>query len=570
MAALVLVDVDELCDPADDRLVVTELDDLAGCPVVLHVEPQDRVEHFVGRQALVVTLVRPQLGRRRLGEHALVDDGAPRSRVDEAAQVVDTGLEDVLDDRIPADRVAVDREVADGHFTLVARGQHHPAELVGQRHQRDAAEAALHILLGEVGCPTLERRREHLVVGHEPGLDRDRAEVDAQPIGQILCIRTRPFAGVPRRHRHAVHLIGPERVDRDAGDERGIDAAGESDDDVGETVLADVVPRTDHERLVQLGIRGGLRRDPFRRRFVVRHRLLADGDELHLLLRAPTARIEETLAVHRFDRHVGDQELFFEKRGASHQVPVGVEHHAAPVEDELVLTAHLVDVGERAARIRSAGCEHALAGTRLAGMERRTVDVDVQLRPAGSLFGQRASGAPDVLADADAHLHTADDVQLVRVVLVAGGEVAGLVEHGVVRKQTLAVRAEHHAARAHSGGVVEVAIGGDVADHCDTAPRERGHLVQRGEVVGHEAGLEHQILRGVAGDRQLGERDEVAPRVVRAVVGRADLGDVAFQIADGGVDLGQCDAQPCHKRKATDLVSTRRRPAGPGSPPTGT
>ena len=45
------------------------LDQLAAGAVVLDVGLEDRVEHLVGRQRLVVALVGSQLGRRRLGEH---------------------------------------------------------------------------------------------------------------------------------------------------------------------------------------------------------------------------------------------------------------------------------------------------------------------------------------------------------------------------------------------------------------------------------------------------------------------------------------------------------------------
>ena len=81
-------------------------DDLGRRPVVLHVGLEDRVQHVVGRQALVVTLVGPQLGRRRLGEHRLGDDLPAGRVVDVPAQPVDRGLVDVLDDGEASGRVA--------------------------------------------------------------------------------------------------------------------------------------------------------------------------------------------------------------------------------------------------------------------------------------------------------------------------------------------------------------------------------------------------------------------------------------------------------------------------------
>ena len=60
-------------DAPHDGLVGAELDDLAGRAVLLDVGLEDRVEHLVRRQALVVALVGPQLGRRRLRDDGLGD-----------------------------------------------------------------------------------------------------------------------------------------------------------------------------------------------------------------------------------------------------------------------------------------------------------------------------------------------------------------------------------------------------------------------------------------------------------------------------------------------------------------
>ena len=46
---------------------------------------------------------------------------------------------------------------------------------------------------------------------------------------------TLPCARVARRQHHAVHVLGAERVDRDRGDERRVDAAREADEHVGES-----------------------------------------------------------------------------------------------------------------------------------------------------------------------------------------------------------------------------------------------------------------------------------------------------------------------------------------------
>ena len=54
--------------------VVAGSHDVLGGQVLLDVELEDGIEHLVRREALVVALVGPQLGRRRLEQHALGDD----------------------------------------------------------------------------------------------------------------------------------------------------------------------------------------------------------------------------------------------------------------------------------------------------------------------------------------------------------------------------------------------------------------------------------------------------------------------------------------------------------------
>ena len=93
------------------------------------------------------------------------------------------------------------------------------------------------------------------------GLDRDRQRADAEVGGERLGVGDAALARVPRRHEHAGHVIGAERVDRDRGDERRVDAARDRDEHVGDAVLEHVVARAEDERLVDLAHRLGHRLD---------------------------------------------------------------------------------------------------------------------------------------------------------------------------------------------------------------------------------------------------------------------------------------------------------------------
>ena len=107
------------------------------------------IEHVVRRQRVLVGLVGPQLGARRLGERRR-RESRPACRVDVARQSIDQRLRHVADHGQPAAHVAVQRAVADRELALVAGGEQQAPGLVRQRHQRRAADARLQVLLGGI------------------------------------------------------------------------------------------------------------------------------------------------------------------------------------------------------------------------------------------------------------------------------------------------------------------------------------------------------------------------------------------------------------------------------------
>src|SRR5687768_16891208 len=88
---------------------------------------------------------------------------------------------------------------------------------------------------------------------------------------------------------------------------------------------------------------------------------------------------------------------------------------------------------------------------------------------------------------------------------------------------------------------VGVAIG--VADDdVNAAVDTLGNLLHRAEVVVDELRLEQQILRRVADDRQLREDDEVRATRFRAGRELDRPADVAGNVADGRIGLGERDS----------------------------
>ena len=157
-------------------------------------------------------------------------------------------------------------------------------------------------------------------------------------------------------------------------------------------------------------------------------------------------------------------------------------------------------------------------------------------------------GHPRVLADRQPELGAGEPDRAGRF---AGRERARLVEHAVVRELDLVVASDDLPAADERGGVVDPPLGAvDEADHDRAAAgRVRGERVQRDQVVVDERRPEDEVLGRVAGDRELGEHDDVGVRLRRSGrPGRQEV-DVAGQIADRRIDLSECDPHARQRRR---------------------
>ena len=194
--------------------------------------------------------------------------------------------------------------------------------------------------------------------------------------------------------------------------------------------------------------------------------------------------------------------------------------------------------------VLGAGGDHALPLLLTALEVGRSVGDHDQLGTPRRLGRDRPFRAPHVLADRHAHLHARHLVEGQGI--VSRSEVALFVEHGVVRQQPLAVDPHHRASGAHGRGVVQVATGIDEADHRGARSGAGGHLVEHLPVGPHEARLQYEVLRRVPGDGELWKHHEIASGRLGLVVGGEDALDVAVEIPDDGVELGEAEADARH------------------------
>jgi hypothetical protein len=180
--------------------------------------------------------------------------------------------------------------------------------------------------------------------------------------------------------------------------------------------------------------------------------------------------------------------------------------------------------------------EHLLALAVLADMERRCGDVRDQLRAGKREIGRRRSRLPHVFADRRAD----DDIaETQEVEVVAGREVAVLVEHAVVRQVALAVDALHLAVRKHEARVEEIGVEVRRTDERRHAVRRARDLLDRAPGGAYETGAEEQILGGVPGDAKLREEHEIGVSLAGAAEPLDDASRVAVDVADDAIDLSE-------------------------------
>ena len=114
--------------------------------------------------------------------------------------------------------------------------------------------------------------------------------------------------------------------------------------------------------------------------------------------------------------------------------------------------------------------------------------------------------------------------------------------------------------REERGGVEDVVPHAvDEADDGDDAQRLRGQTPEGAQVVLDEGGPEDQVLRRVAGHRQLGQRDQVRRLPPGAFDRLLDQQAVALEVPHRRVDLRQC--HPYARHGGSGYL--RRPPEGP-------
>ena len=363
-------------------------------------------------------------------------------------------------------------------------------------------------------------------------------EFDAERRGQGLGVLQAVVGGKPRGHGHAKHVFRAQGVGGDHRRQRRIDAPGQPDGHAREAGLAHVVPGAEHQRPVDFLHIVEQRRDGRGRKRGARaagHRgkRHMGGTGLELRLPFAAARVEQPPPRGQPRVQFAQHHVLGELPAPGEQRPVGPEHHAVAVENQLVLAADHVGVGHERAVVRGARGEHPLPGRALGLVVGRGGNIDEQPRAtAMRLFRRRPARIPDVLA----HAYAKDEaVPVEDRAAPAGGEIAVLVEDPVIGQVALGHDAGHGPVVRDHGRILQVAFQPRAAEDGRQSPALQGEFPSPLHARGHEIGLNQQILGRIAREHHLRENDKLRSGLARRRDARQHLAGIAADVPHRGI-----------------------------------
>ncbi len=320
-----------------------------------------------------------------------------------------------------------------------------------------------------------------------------------------------------------MHAGSAERIDGKRRAQRRVDPARETEHDARKPVLVDVVAKA---------------RDAGE---IVRGLVPLDRGDL----------AGAAAPLSPFAPPFGRPQRFLPGRQLHHNRSITVQNERGAVEHKLILSADLIDIGEREPRLGHALARDVVTNRLLANPIRRAVRHDQKLG-AGSSKRLACVPAPNILADGHAERHAAKRDRLRQR---ACGEHALFVEHAVIRQIVFVPHRLDAAAIEQRDSIVDrrALAPGQTHEHGRTAvlrlARERLARLARRLL---QRGLEHEILGRIAGEEELGEGDEVSALFRRARAGRARHAEIAFDIAQNRVELRESELEPVFDRLGHD------------------
>ncbi len=250
---------------------------------------------------------------------------------------------------------------------------------------------------------------------------------------------------------------------------------------------------------------------------------------------------------------IDDDEILLEALRAQDEPSLRIDRETVAVEDQFVVAPHGRAVQKGPLQFLGVRLEHFLSEPDFPRFVRGRGHIDQDF---GALLDQRADRVdivarrrpempvvPGILANRDSEPLP---FKANRLVLRLGFEISVLVENIVGREQGFSAARDDLLIVQQHGGVVQFSsefrlAPFGAADEQSHRARVLGQVRHGGFHRVDKVRLFEQVAGRIAAKRQLGRDEQVDLHLDGAVVGGLDLGGIPGDIADGGVELGECD-----------------------------
>ena len=223
------------------------------------------------------------------------------------------------------------------------------------------------------------------------------------------------------RHHHGMHTISPECIDRNCQRQGRVHTTRQSQQDTGKTVFVDIVTQCHDQRTIhtRLDRQCGVNRT---------------ADDARVELHEPQCLFEFAFLV-------------------SHRA-IRIDAKRCAIEEQFVLTARPVGIQKRHANFLHPRANHVVARFEFLEIVGRRIRYDDQLGTCRLRCGDRL-GEPDIFANQHRNLHA---FMFEHEWLIAGLEIALLIEYLIVWQALFEIRANYLALVNQRCGVVKFAV----------------------------------------------------------------------------------------------------------------
>ncbi len=228
-------------------------------------------------------------------------------------------------------------------------------------------------------------------------------------------------------------------------------------------------------------------------------------------------------------------------RRPGEQAAIVIKSKAPTIEDQLILSANHVDIGDAGRIFLCTFLEECFALSAFVCLKRRGVDIDNELRALSRLRGNWPIGIPDIFTNINAETQT---VQLKNRGSFPWRKVAIFIKNTVVRQTPLMVGEHMLSFVNNGGGIVEMVFYLiNKTDHEHQTRTFLNDLRECATVFLDKLLFVQEVFRGVAANDHFRKSDKIGLPMRSSSDRLNDFFCVTGKIPNYRIELSQCNAK---------------------------